>query len=549
MAMSQADNQAAQLLLEANLAAESDEVDVAIKSAIDSLEIYRELGQAIGVGSALTLLLTCHISQGEMTLSDALKAIKEEASRQGSVSGRIGEAAMLLATAEVYLAVGDFDNALKAALDSQSLFSKEGAILKEAETLSRVIVIAYLQNSNPEKALMAANQALSLVQKETDRRAQACAWFAAALARYASEAVEDALDAAMKTLSLAKDFGGKFKESEALCFMSQVYLGKGDTQSALSAAHKALVSAKDMKSGRQMALAVGIIVEVHIQKESPQDALRLAEEELEALQKSRKTAGLSSMMGAVIIATTAAKGPNAGFDVVKTCVESCRSSGNVQGEVEMLHRMACMAEYPDVAMNTAQAALKLAQKGGFAYQEVKIKDTLTDLWVARGRVDKAPTRKYALTLLNELSRNLEKTDADKFQETNKKLNKYWSALTQTDMEATIHKVIAKDPDSYMAFLKKHGTMAEEPARRDAPIPGHKFKSLPHKTLYLGFRVSGLAYGPRFRVLSSANKAVHEVGRVVAVVELSECSDDWERELCYNPSLLDGALQSGVAQGY
>jgi len=253
------------------------------------------------------------------------------------------------------------------------------------------------------------------------------------------------------------------------------------------------------------------------------------------------------MMGAVIIATTAVRGANEGFEAVKKFVESCRSAGNSQGEIKMLHRMACMAAYPDVALNTAQAALKLSQKTGDVAEEAKIKMTLTDLWVARGKLDKAPTRKYALALLNELSRDLTARDVEKFQETNKKLNKHWGALTKTDMEATIYKVISKDPESCMTFLKDNGLVADEGVKKEGPITGHKFRHVPVPNFYMGFRVGGLGYGPRYRVCCS-NKALH-ADQAMGVVELQDCSDDWERELGYSPSLLDGCLQTGAAMGH
>jgi len=249
------------------------------------------------------------------------------------------------------------------------------------------------------------------------------------------------------------------------------------------------------------------------------------------------------------VAKTAVSGANAGFETVKGFVEVCRASGNAQGEVTMLHRMACMAEFEDVAMNTAQAALKLAQKIGDAYQEMKIKHTLTDLWVARGKLHKAPTRQQALALLNELTRDLEKRDAEKFQETQKKLNKYMGALTQTDFEATIYKAVGKSPESAMAFLKENGMMAEEKVKQEGPITGHKFRPVPVPNLYFGFRISGLGYGPRYRVCVPAMRILHGDGGAMGVVDLQDCSDDWERELGYSPSLLDGCLQTGAAMGH
>merc|ERR1711870_58070 len=98
---------------------------------------------------------------------------------------------------------------------------------------------------------------------------------------------------------------------------------------------------------------------------------------------------------------------------------------------------------------------------------------------------------------NELTKTLEKRDGEQFEETEKK-------------------------------VKKEG-----------PITGHKFRSVPPPNLYFGFRIGGLGYGPRYRVNAIPNKILHGNGGAMGVVDLQDCSDDWERELGYSPSLLDG----------
>mmetsp|Transcript_16017 Transcript_16017/g.43546 ORF Transcript_16017/g.43546 Transcript_16017/m.43546 type:complete len:534 (-) Transcript_16017:154-1755(-) len=521
---------------------EQDKVADAIKKAREAVD---KAGDSMATGAALGCLLTMQLSQGEVSLDAALTKIKDEASKLSKVGGKLGEAAMQLATAQVYMAAGDSDKALKAGVEAHSIFAKEGNALKEAETIYDVLVGAYVDNSNEEKALALANQALSISQQESDKNAESLSWFAVAEARYAAGNLDDCMEACTKMLSLFKDTGNKFKEAATQCLMSQIYLANEDSQAASSAARDALSVAKDLGNGESTAAAMELLVEANIMREAPQDGLSEAEKELAAFKGKKE--GAADMMCAVVLATTAVKGANAGFDAVKKFVEECRSSGNKQGEVKMLHRMATLSEHADVAMNTAQAALKLAEQIGDVYQMAKIKCTLTDLWVARGKLDKAPTRKQALALLNELAKDLSSRDADKFLETNKKLNKHWNALTKTDMEATIYKVIAKDPESCMSFLKENGVVAEEGIKKEGPIAGHKFRPVPVPNLYMGFRIGGLGYGPRYRVCTS-NKTLH-APEAMGIVELQDCSDDWERELAYSPSLLDGCLQTGAAMGH
>lgn len=533
----------AAMVEEAKKLFEQDKVADAIKKAQQAVD---GAGDSVAAGAALGCLLVMKLSAGQVSVDDAVAKIKDETSKLSKVGGKAGEGAMALATAQVYMAAGDSTKALKAGLEAQAIFAKEGPALKEAETIYDVLVGAYIDNSNEEKALALANSAVSTAQQESDKKAESLAWFAVAEARYAAGSTEDCLEACTKMLTLFKDTGNKFKESATQCLMAQIYLAMEEPQQALSAAKDALSTAKDLGSGPSIAAATELIVEGYIMNEAPQDGLAEAEKQLSAV-KSAGTAGVADLMCAVVLATTAVKGANEGFEAVKKFVEECRSSKNAQGEVKMLHRMATLSEYDDVALNTAQAALKLAEEIGDAYQASKIKSTLTDLYVAKGKLAKAPTRKHALALLNELARDLQNRDGEKFVETNKKLNKHWNALTQTDLEATIFKVMSKDPESCREFLKENGVLAEEGVKKEGPISGHKFRQVPVANLYMGFRIGGLGYGPRYRVCTS-NKALH-VSEAMGIVELQDCSDDWERELGYSPSLLDGCLQTGAAMGH
>eukprot|EP00913_Durusdinium_trenchii_P031836 g29814.t1 len=227
-------------------------------------------------------------------------------------------------------------------------------------------------------------------------------------------------------------------------------------------------------------------------------------------------------------------------------VEKLRADGNKRGEVQMLHKLATMSPYADYALNTAQAALKMAQHLGFALEEKALKRTLTELYVAKGKIDKAPNRREALPrlLLQDLARNLEKKDrlrpdGDGFDDANQNLNGYWPALTQSDVDAAMQKVITMNPPVYLEFLKSHGANVDG---KDAPTPApadiqglglqNKLKTGPKPYLYVNFRVGGISYGPRYRCCDLPCAVVDQPGSA--------------RELQYNPSILDCALQNGAA---
>merc|ERR1740121_1885532 len=123
-------------------------------------------------------------------------------------------------------------------------------------------------------------------------------------------------------------------------------------------------------------------------------------------------------------------------------------------------------------MNSSQAALALAQKIGDASQEAAIKNSLTDLYAAKGKVEKAPNRKLATKALAELAKALESKDDEKFDDAAKYLDGFYNAL------------------------KQHGHMI---ADEKPQISGCTSKGLAVTLLYYGFIMGGLNYGPRYRV--------------------------------------------------
>ncbi|CAE7255009.1 MET3 [Symbiodinium natans] len=230
-----------------------------------------------------------------------------------------------------------------------------------------------------------------------------------------------------------------------------------------------------------------------------------------------------------------------------TQVEKLRADGDKRGEVLMLHKLATMSPYPDYALNTAQAAVELARKEGFAMEEKALKRTLTQLYAAKGNIDKAPNRREALLLLQDLARELERKDGDKFDDANKNLEGFWMALKQSDVDAAMQKVVSRDPVTYLQFLKEHGANVAVPGEKAAPPPGADVQGLglqnklltgPKPYLYLSFRVGGISYGPRYRCCDLPMGVGGEPGSAVGVLALQDTSDDWERELQYNPSILD-----------
>ena len=68
--------------------------------------------------------------------------------------------------------------------------------------------------------------------------------------------------------------------------------------------------------------------------------------------------------------------------------------------------------------------------------------------------------------------------------------------------------------------------------------------------YIGFRVGGLGYGPRFRCRDATYRkqvpGKPETLMALSALQVSDAADDWEAALQFHPGVLDGLLQSGTA---
>lgn len=519
----------------------------ALQASKDALAKFRAEKDQVGLAEALRCVLGGQIKLLEITPENAQQAVKDESARikKASADGRMADATMNMAAAEVYLFRADSEKALKAAMDAASVLGKEENPRLESMAW-QMVVTAQLMRTNGPKALIAANNALSSAQKSGDRHTEASSWLAVATARHVAGA-EDAKEAAGRALGIFRELGNQSNEASALILTAQVELSRGDSQVALGSAQDALNIARSSKNGPQAASALEVIVEARLATGHQQEALAEAESALAGIDEDaagQPEMGVASAMAALLLAHTACRGIDSAVSLVKDYIVKLRERGDQRGEVRMLHKLATMSSVPPEVMNSAQAALALAQKIGDASQEASIKTSLTDIWAARGKIEKAPNRKIAMKALNELVKALDNQDREKFDDAAKYLDGYYNALKQEDIETSLARVIQKDPETYLKFLQEHGHMLTDD--KPAIVSGCKARPVMYEHLYYGFTAGGISYGPRYRVNDPTYKRFNSDTFTLGVVKLSDESDVWERELAYNPSMLDGLLQSSAA---
>ncbi|CAK9047396.1 unnamed protein product [Durusdinium trenchii] len=162
-----------------------------------------------------------------------------------------------------------------------------------------------------------------------------------------------------------------------------------------------------------------------------------------------------------------------------------------------------------------------------------------------GETEKAPNRNEAVKALEDLASAVEQQDKNLWKSAIEQLNKS-SAYTQHDVQQIFGAALKKDRRAAAGFLQQMGV------RTKGSAPGLIIREVTKVYTYVGFRVGGLGYGPRFRCLTPTHglmvegdpNSMHAVG----CMRIAEEADDWEKELQYHPGILDGCLQSQSALG-
>lgn len=197
------------------------------------------------------------------------------------------------------------------------------------------------------------------------------------------------------------------------------------------------------------------------------------------------------------------------------------------------------------ALAPAQEALKLFEELGDEAGKEAARRTVNVVYAERGQLDKAPNRPDALKALKELAAAADASDAAAWTRAMDELTRT-GAYTQKDIDDSISAALDKDRPSASAFFEDLGILVK--GISDAQL---HVKEVVKTLNYIGFRLGGLGYGPRFRCLNAYKKQVGTDTKTMgalALLQVSDEAEDWETQLQYHPGILDGLLQSGSAYG-
>jgi len=307
--------------------------------------------------------------------------------------------------------------------------------------------------------------------------------------------------------------------------------------------------------------ALGVVVKAKLALEQSFDALMAAKDELAMIKRGKEDKvaemGASDLLHTVYM--------NRGeyqpaLEVLEEILPTVKGSGEKEKEAVILNKLAELK----ISLRKAGEACSHAQDARKIYEDLKSTDGVKEsdrmlswAYTEKGQVEKAPHRDDALEALKLLAQAASNQQRSDWAAAIEDLNRT-CAFTQKDMKKIIDKALEEDKAGATEFFKEVGIEAAEDAVAVAKGEGYSFKEVPHIWTYISFRVGGLGYGPRFRAChaykSCKGSARGPTGdeslyKTSGAIEIHEGADDWERQLQFNPSIMDASLHVGTSLGY
>eukprot|EP00930_Biecheleria_cincta_P021164 TRINITY_DN15742_c0_g1_i1.p1 TRINITY_DN15742_c0_g1~~TRINITY_DN15742_c0_g1_i1.p1 ORF type:complete len:402 (-),score=105.40 TRINITY_DN15742_c0_g1_i1:95-1180(-) len=317
---------------------------------------------------------------------------------------------------------------------------------------------------------------------------------------------------------------------------------------ALSLSKDALVSFRRANDSEKKVRALRVVVDANMALEKAFDAVMAASDELAMIKRTgdkKAQVTVAQMLSEV----QAFRGDAGGASQsLYDTLDLYRELGDKAGEAKALQGLASLklrGGKSKEGLSFAQQAMGMCQELGDKTGEENCQRMVNRGYAESGQMEKAPSRALALTALEALATSVENKDRQGWSNAVAELNKS-SAYTAEDVQQIFGDALKKDRRAAAAFLQSMGI------RTTGQAPELVIKEVTKVFSYIGFRVGGLGYGPRFQCMNPTHALMTEGDmnsiHAVCCLKISEEADDWERELQYHPGVLDGMLQSQSALG-
>lgn len=288
--------EAATLATSAEAFIDVDEPEQALKPAQAALEIFREIGDKVGIADTLRLVALARAAQGK--LREAGQFAQDALTNFKASGDKAGEAKMQLVIAETFIRKPKgAEEGLKAATEARTMFKDAGD--KKFEGLA-MLATAGLQmakegdkKKGAEDAKGVIGEACALFNQLGDKRLEGKALHCMAVSKAAGGAMEAALRAGKEAQALFAAAGLRKLEAAELNCIAGWMLEDDQSSAAVTAAEEALdiMLEECVFAAPQEATFMATLVKAHLAAKSPSGAMRAARDMLERFQESSDAKG------------------------------------------------------------------------------------------------------------------------------------------------------------------------------------------------------------------------------------------------------------------
>lgn len=467
---------------------------IAAQKADEAAIMFARVGEAAASVAALCEAVGFRIEGGDA--AEAARVACEEVERRQKAGDEPGEATVLLACAAAQKALGDAAASRALAARAVELRRRLGGGRAVAEAL-RVLAEMQLARSayaeaQPREALRAAYEAMAAFRAEGAREEEAAVLLVVAEARLELGYASEGASAAMEALGTFRALGHLRGLQDALAAIVRSYVACFQAPRALDVAQRERALARERGDKACELAATRALKDVYVAMGKAADALGAAQEAA-VLSRELKDREATELLA-----------------------------------ISDLHRASGM---PASAQQAAEQALIAARNAGDAGAEERARRLLSQMHVESGRPQAAPNREAALSALRALAAAVEARHGEDFKRALASLDEL-AGFTEEDVQEVLVPVFERDRQGAARFLK----LMDFDSRSGSSTMLRQFYK---GDLYLGFRAGGLGYGPRFRNCQPQQVA-RPGGRVdaCATLQVYDDQEEWGKNLCYHPGILD-----------
>jgi len=300
----------------------------------------------------------------ERARRDALKAC-DEAIRLASEAGYdVGKAEALKLKGFHHVQLSEFKEGLNAFLQEEKIRRQIGDELALANAIHNV-ANAYHYLNNLQKAMMLYLEALQKFEMLNDfGRLRSVynniGWLLFKIGNYA-----ESLEYYLKCQKIAEESGDKADVAQALNAIGTVYQKVGEYEQALSFYQKSLKLAEEVGSQEGVGMAFGNIGIVYYEMKRYEEALEVNYQSKRAFEEINHIYHLSMALASIATNYEALKMENEALFFYEESLKTAKKSGNVQVEVEVLHKQANLLlkrNEKEEALHLLRNALRIGKK-------------------------------------------------------------------------------------------------------------------------------------------------------------------------------------------